>query len=87
MVETVVDILDEIGWKASGGTQKKSGDRLQLNYLEDTMAEGESYSIDDLATRTGRIAADLLPDLAELELTGRVTRQAGGLFLRLPARR
>jgi predicted Rossmann fold nucleotide-binding protein DprA/Smf involved in DNA uptake len=46
------------------------------------MAAGESYTLDDLASRTGRSVGDLLADLAELELAGRVTRGADGDFIR-----
>ena len=87
LVETVDDILDAIGWHSTPQKSQNPGNRLQLNYLEETMAEGERYSVEFLATKTGRIAADLLPDLAELELSGRVTRVAGGHYIRLPARR
>jgi DNA processing protein len=86
LVETVDDILEEIGWHSMPKKVQNAGNRLQLNYLEETMAVGESYSVDFLATRTGRIVTDLLPDLAELELSGRITRLTGGHFMRLPER-
>ena len=40
----------------------------------------KAYTIDDLAARSGRLAADLLAELARLELEGRVTRTGGGHF-------
>ena len=86
LVETVDDILDEIGWQSAPKAVQNPGNCLQLNYLEETMAAGEPYSVDFLATKTGRLATDLLADLAELELTGRVQRVAGGRFMRLSAR-
>jgi len=81
LVETVDDILDEIGWgrpaapPAVGSTKQR-----EISALEATMAAGESYSLDDLAAVTGRSAADLLADLAGLELAGRVVRVGGGNF-------
>ena len=44
---------------------------------------GEPYSVDDLAAQTGRPASDLLAELGELELAGKVQRVAGGSYARL----
>jgi DNA processing protein len=83
LVETVEDILDEIRWCGPIGVQKVSNP-LETSELEANMALGENYSVDELARRTGRIAGDLLAELATLELAGRVTRLAGGQFARFP---
>lgn len=56
---------------------------LQTSELEETMAPGESYTVDELAQATGRPAPALLAELAELELSGRVSRLPGGGFVRL----
>ena len=46
------------------------------------MAVGEPYSVDELSEATGRPAHDLLAELGTLEIAGRVTRQAGSIFVR-----
>jgi DNA processing protein len=83
LVETVEDILDEIRWQSGRGVQKISKP-LEISELEANMALGENYSVDELAARTGRIAGDLVAELAMLELAGRVKRLAGGQFARFP---
>jgi DNA processing protein len=86
LVETVDDVLDEIGWRPSVTESSNSPNRLQLSDLEANMAMGEAYSVDELALRTGRDVAQLLPELGMLELSGRVTRLGGGHFARFPSR-
>jgi DNA processing protein len=87
LVETVDDVLDEIGWHRpvdpSSGLDDNS---LQDNHLCRLMAAGESYSVDQLVAATGRETGVVLADLAGLELAGRVTRLAGGLFAKLDVR-
>jgi DNA processing protein len=83
LVETVEDILDEIQWGGSLGA-KKDSNPLEIGELEANMAVGENYSVDELAVLTGRIAGDLVAELALLELAGRVKRLAGGQFARFP---
>jgi len=83
LVETVEDILDEIRWQSASGS-KKDANPLEISELEANMAMGESYSVDELVVRTGRIAGDLVAELAVLELGGRVTRTPGGHFARFP---
>jgi len=81
LVETVEDVLDEIGWRRPAAPLAvKSTKNCEISPLEATMAAGESYSLDDLAGLTGRSAADLLAELARLELAGRVVRVGGGNF-------
>jgi DNA processing protein len=90
LVESVEDVLDEIGWSDRGTDRlKNSANHLQLSDLESNMAKGEPYSVDTLAGKTGRSASDLLTELCVLELSGRVIRTAGGQFVRLagPERR
>lgn len=41
-------------------------------------------SLDELAERTGLPADRLLPELLDLELTGRIAPLPGGLYQRLP---
>ena len=81
LVDTTQDILDEIGWTRAARADA-SNKSLQMSELEETMAAGESYTVDDLASRTGRPAHELLAELGELELAGRVSRIAGGAFVK-----
>jgi DNA processing protein len=81
LVERVEDIFDEINWRvqaAPGATNS-----LQLSALEETMTVGEPYSVDELARRAKRGAPDVVAELALLELNGRISRLAGGMFMRL----
>ena len=97
LVETVEDVLDELGWPIAGpqasdgprqSTGQESSNSLQESELEMAMAPGEPYTVDELAEQSGRPAATLLAELGALELSGRVSRIAGGAFVRLdePAR-
>jgi DNA processing protein len=83
LVETVEDVLQQLNWRRTGRLVVKRRNLLDLSDLETTMAAGEPYSVDDLATRTGRVTADLLAELGALELLGRVARIEGGRFVRL----
>jgi DNA processing protein len=82
LVDSVKDILEEIGWKYQPQPADISNKSLQMSDLEETMAPGESYTVDALASRTGRPARELLAELAELEVAGRVSRVAGGAFVK-----
>lgn len=79
LVETAEDVLDALGWRGSrarGRTAPGDGPTGQ-------MRPGEPVSLDDLAARLGRPAAEVLADLGVLEVEGVVERMAGGLFVRL----
>jgi DNA processing protein len=81
LVETVEDVLEEIGWPHVRPVAR--GKPCQVNGLETSMGPGEPCSVDELAERTGRHAPELLAELAVLELDGRVARTAGGCFVRV----
>ena len=84
LVETVEDVLNELGWPQRGaGPPVSVVNPLLLSQLEVVMALGETYSVDDLAQRTGLPAAILLAELGALEIAGRVTRFPGGDFAKL----
>jgi predicted Rossmann fold nucleotide-binding protein DprA/Smf involved in DNA uptake len=83
LVETVEDILQELKWPEKNSRVVKRRNSLDLSELERTMDAGEPYSVDDLASRTGRLTSDLLAELGALELLGRVARMEGGRFVRL----
>lgn len=84
LVETVDDILDEVGWAPRIAHQ----DNLVPNpgeggWLERHLTSGEALTLDDLAARTGKTAPHLLAALGQLELAGRVARLPGGAFMKL----
>jgi DNA processing protein len=81
LVERAEDIFDEIAWRVQAATAATKP--LQISALEETRAVGEPYSIDELARRTRRGAPEIVAELAMLEIGGRVSRLAGGLFMRL----
>ena len=84
LVETAADVLDQLGWArtvqpaVAGPTNS-----LQLNELEETMALGEPYSVEELAGQIHRPVSALLADLGALEVAGRIVRTAGGRYVRL----
>jgi DNA processing protein len=80
LVDSAKDILEEIGWTHADPRDQATNKSLQMSQLEETMASGESYTLDELAARTGRSAGELLAELGELELAGRVARVTGGAF-------
>jgi DNA processing protein len=82
LVDSARDILEEIGWTRAPRPADATNKSLQMSRLEETMAAGESYTVDDLVRCTGRAAHELLAELGELELAGRVSRVAGGAFVK-----
>jgi DNA processing protein len=88
LVETVDDVLEEIGWRRPAvQAVGDSSNPLPINILESIMAAGEPYTVAQLAERAGRTAAVTLVELSYLELAGRVVRQPGGQFVRFAKNR
>ncbi len=84
LVETVEDILDEIGWTRPGPTRESAGRAAAAGTgLALQMTPGEPLDVEQLAARTGRAVPELLAELAVLEMQGSVQRLAGGRFVRL----
>lgn len=84
LVETVADVLEEIGWgQPPGRGLDGSNKSFTFNDLRDSMVRGEALALDDLVGRTGRPAAELLAELGTLELDGSIGRGPGGTFTRL----
>jgi DNA processing protein len=80
VVETVRDVLEEIGWTdLPAGSAAKP---LSANGLEIDLRPGEALTADALAERMGRPVAEILAALTGLELAGAVARTPGGVFLR-----
>jgi DNA processing protein len=78
LVETVDDVLEEIGWAArtTPGT-RRTDNHQRHSHLGATMVAGEAYTVDDLARATGWSAAEVLAELSALELEDRVVRSGG----------
>jgi DNA processing protein len=82
LVETMDDVLDEI----EGVSRIRAGHpdkTCVISELEALMAVGEPYSVDELAAVLRQSAPDLLAQLGRLEVEGRISRTAGGNFVRL----
>jgi DNA processing protein len=87
IVESAVDIVEELGWvdattttanqRSSAGGSSTSGDPV-LSVLGD----GQAYDLDAISAASGMTGVRLLPYLLELELRGLVQRVAGGRFRR-----
>jgi DNA processing protein len=82
LVENVDDVLDELEGVSREKAATPAQGRLLLSELEEKMAKGDLYGVDDLASLSGRSAADLLAELSALEMQGRVVRVGGGNFIR-----
>jgi DNA processing protein len=87
LVETVGDVLDELGWARAGSNQalvdgKPLGDSPLDSVLESKMAAGETYDADGLVAVTGWATSHLLAELAALEIQGRLVRVPGGWIRR-----
>jgi DNA processing protein len=86
LVETVEDVLDEIGWRRlETAPAAGSSNPLITSHLDEIMAAGEPYGLDDLAATTGRPGPEILAELGRLELAGRIVRIGAGSFIRLDA--
>jgi DNA processing protein len=83
LVETVADVIEELeGISAATGVPPRATPAPFISDLEPIMAQGELYTLDDLAERTGRPTQQLLAELGYLEVEGRVGRTPGGRFVR-----
>ena len=90
LVETVEDVLEQVRWvrpqpPTSAGDVEvdPSCKLLKDSRLHLVMAAGETYGLDDLVERTGLAVPEVLAELANLEIAGKVTRIAGGGYVRL----
>ncbi len=84
LVERATDVLEEMGWSsaAAGGAATSAGAAaLPHNTLVARLAREDGVGLDDLVYQTGRDCADLLRELLDLELAGRVRRDPAGRFM------
>jgi DNA processing protein len=82
LVETVDDILDEIGRPRAPG-DSATDKCFCFSELGRVLRTGEQVSIDELSAETGRPASECLAELTLLELSGQVARTSGGGFVKL----
>lgn len=86
LVESPDEVLEELGWTRARdveapdtGTDPSVDDPILLALL------GETLGADEIASRLGRDASEVLVDLVQLELAGHVHRCPGGLYRRARA--
>jgi DNA processing protein len=82
VVESAVDILDELNWPVAGAAYSNAKSSFSDPLLA-LMERGEVYRLDDLIAASGIPGPKLLPRLMELELLGRVSRTGDGGFARV----
>ncbi len=87
LVDDASDIFDELGWGQAAS--RPSTPQASLTFAEDadpallTSLGFDAASIDELCNRTHLSAADLIAQLMELEIAGRVAQLPGGKYQRL----
>jgi hypothetical protein len=80
----VDDILEEIGQPRHQHPTRSQLDNIRpVNYLDRLLRVAEPVSVDELALRSGRPAAECLADLTLLEVSGIIVRTTGGGFVKL----
>ncbi len=77
LVRDAVDVAEELGFVV-----ETADDGLDRDDVLQALRRDVPVSVDELAARSGRSAAELLARLAELELGARVRRLPGALFVR-----
>ncbi len=80
LVENPRDILDELGWYS---TVANAASRLQSEHPVFAFLGFDPLDIDSLSQRSGLTIAALSAILLQLELDGRVTMLAGGMYQRI----
>ena len=84
LVETVNDVLEEIGRPRTAHDQGRQVDNsLSVSSLGRLLRTGEPVSIDELSAETGRPASECLAELTLLEISGQAARTSGGGFVKL----
>jgi DNA processing protein len=83
LVETVDDILDEIRWpRRPNASTTDEGNSRPISKLLTFIGQSSGIGLDELVSRSGRPAADVLAELSALEVAGIICRVAGGGFAR-----
>lgn len=82
LVEGARDVIEElegVSAASAGGAEDKP---LFLNCLESLMDRSIVYSLDELVAKAGRGPSELLTELTQLEIDGRIVRAGAGGFVR-----
>jgi DNA processing protein len=87
IVESADDILLELGWSSiadvrANGRPSVTESGVSNDLLLGKMEAGVAYELDELAVLCGLGAAELLPHLTTLEVSGLVYRREAGRFVR-----
>jgi DNA processing protein len=84
LVDDANDIFDELGWCERNVTTIQTSNSVpDADHPVLTALGYDAVSIDELCQRTSLPPAQLVGQLTELELTGRVAVVAGGRYQRL----
>jgi DNA processing protein len=84
LVETVEDVLEELGLSAAQGSRASTGAPAgPTDSVLASMMPGEPVDLEQISGRSGLSVAELLPRLLELELVGGLRREPGGRFVRV----
>jgi len=84
LVETVDDVLDELGLSSAGARCGSMEAPVgPADPVLATMVIGEAADLEQISGRSGLSVAQLLPRLLELELAGGLRREPGGRFVRV----
>jgi DNA processing protein len=81
LVESAEDVLQDLG--LAGGQTPAS---LPARGLLAQLPEAEEFSVDDVAAITGWTSSEILAQLLELEVSGRIQRIGGARFVRSSGR-
>lgn len=80
VVETVDDILDELGWSGRMGP-KISSKSLIEDDLINKLTPGHAYGVDELSATVEIKGSDLLPRLTDWEMKGLLKKVPGGRYV------
>ena len=85
LVESVEDVLDEIGWErvGAGPSSPEGAGGAVADPLLSSMPVGEPLTLEELGAIVSAPASALLARLTELELAAQVERVEGGRFVRV----
>lgn len=84
LVETVDDILEEIGRPRLGDSLTLSLHKSSnVSWLLPLIPQGTTVDLEGVVAGSGRPAAEVLAEFGRLEIAGQVTRLTGGRFARL----
>ena len=81
VVETVDDIVEDLGWAGRAAAEPAASNRLKIDPLLARMVRGETYGLDELGPVLGLDGHDLLARLTDWELQGAIKRLPGGYGL------